>query len=86
MAEILYRAFQSLMEKNNLREKNLAIRIYEKKVDEIKLDLTEKVRDKEVINFWEGKNIDEFLNALVKISDIIEDASDYLYILDISLK
>ena len=79
MAEILYRAFQSLMEKNNLREKNLAIRIYEKKVDEIKLDLTEKVRDKEVINFWEGKNIDEFLNALVKISDIIEDASDYLH-------
>lgn len=86
MAEILYKAFQSLMEKNNLREKNLAIRIYEKKVDEIKLDLTEKVRDKEIINFWEGKNIDEFLNALVKISDIIEDASDYLYILDISLK
>ena len=86
MAEILYKAFQSLMEKNNLREKNLAIRIYEKKVDEIKLDLTEKVRNKEIINFWEGKNIDEFLNALVKISDIIEDASDYLYILDISLK
>jgi len=86
MAEILYRAFQSLMEKNNLREKNLAIRIYEKKVDEIKLDLIEKVRQKEVTNFWEGKNIDEFLNALVKISDIIEDASDYLYILDISLK
>jgi len=86
MAEILYRAFQSLMEKNNLREKNLAIRIYEKKVDEIKLDLIEKVRQKEITNFWEGKNIDEFLNALVKISDIIEDASDYLYILDISLK
>lgn len=64
----------------------MAIRIYEKKVDEIKLDLTEKVRNKEIINFWEGKNIDEFLNALVKISDIIEDASDYLYILDISLK
>lgn len=86
MAEILYRAFQSLMEKNNLREKNLAIRIYEKKVDELKIDLIEKVRQKEITNFWEGKNIDEFLDALVKISDIIEDASDYLYILDISLK
>jgi len=86
MAEILYIAFQSLMEKNNLREKNLAIRIYEKKVDELKIDLIEKVRQKEITNFWEGKNIDEFLDALVKISDIIEDASDYLYILDISLK
>ena len=86
MAEILYRAFQSLMEKDNLRERNLAIRIYEKKVDELKLDLTEKVRQKEITNFWEGKNVADFLDALVKISDIIEDASDYLYILDISFK
>ncbi len=86
MAEILYKAFQSLMEKDNLREKTLAIRIYEKKVDELKLDLTEKVRRKEITNFWEGKNISNFIDALVKISDIIEDASDYLYILDISLK
>jgi len=86
MAEILYKSFESLLKKDNLREKNLAIRIYEKKVDELKLDLTNKIRQKEITNFWEGKNISDFIEALVKISDVIEDASDYLYILDISLK
>uniref|UniRef100_A0A7V6CDJ4 TIGR00153 family protein n=1 Tax=Thermodesulfobacterium geofontis TaxID=1295609 RepID=A0A7V6CDJ4_9BACT len=86
MAEILYKAFQSLLKKDNLREKNLAIRICEKKIDELKLNLTEKIRQKEITNFWEGKNVSDFTEALAKISDIIEDASDYLYILDISLK
>jgi len=86
MAEILIKAFESLVEKNNLREKNLAIRIYEKRVDEIKLDIAEKIRKCEIANFWDGKNISDFIEALVKISDIIEDASDYLYIIDLSLK
>lgn len=86
MSEILMKAFQCLIEKNNLREKSLAIRICEKKIDEIKQDLTKKIREWEILNFWEGKNISEFIEALVKISDILEDASDYLYILDISLR
>ncbi len=86
MCEILIKAFQCLIEENNLRERNLAIRICEKKIDEIKQDLTQKIRQREIVNFWEGKNISEFIEALVKISDLIEDASDYLYILDISLR
>lgn len=86
MSEILIKAFEALIEKNNIREKNLAIRIYEKKVDEIKLDIAEKIRKWEITNFWDGKNISEFIEALAKISDIIEDASDYLYIIDLSLK
>ncbi len=86
MAEILIKAFESLIEKDNLREKNLAIRIYEKKIDEMKLDIVEKIRNCEITNFWDGKNISEFIESLVKISDIIEDASDYLYIIDLSLK
>jgi len=89
MCQILIKAFEALREKDNLRERNLAIRICEKKIDEIKLEITEKLRKCdtcEIINFWEGKNISEFVESLVRISDIIEDASDYLYILDLSLK
>lgn len=86
MSEILISAFQSLIEKNNIREKNLAIRILEKKVDEIKIDISEKIRKCNITNFWEGENISKFITGLVEISDIIEDASDYLYIIDLSLK
>jgi len=89
MCEILVSAFSTLKEKNDLREKNLAIRICEKKVDEIKLQITEKLRRCSscvVTNFWEGKNLSDFVEALVKISDVIEDASDYLYIMELSLK
>jgi predicted phosphate transport protein (TIGR00153 family) len=89
MCQILIKAFEALRGKDNLRERNLAIRICEKKIDEIKLEITEKLRKCdtcEIINFWEGKNISEFVESLVRISDIIEDASDYLYILDLSLK
>ncbi len=89
MCEILMNGFDALSKKNNLREKNLAIRICEKKVDEIKLDINETLRNSKTgkyVNFWEGKIIAEFVDALVSISDIIEDASDYLYILELSLK
>ncbi len=89
MCQILIKGFEALTKKDDIREKNLAIRIYEKKVDDIKLDISEKLRNSELakqVNFWEGKTIAEFVDSLVSISDIIEDASDYLYILDLSLK
>jgi len=89
MCEILKKAFEALKEKDDLREKALAIRVCEKQIDEIKLEITNKLRkcsECVITSFWEGKNISEFVDALVKISDVIEDASDYLYILDLSLK
>ncbi len=85
ICQLLLLAFESL-EKDNLREKNLAIRIYEKKVDEIKLELVEKLKNLEIKNFWEGKIFSDFLDLLTGFSDIIEDASDHLYILELSLK
>lgn len=85
ICQILILAFESL-EKGNLREKNLAIRIYEKKVDEIKFELIEKLKKLEIKNFWEGKLLSDFLGLLTGFSDIIEDASDHLYILELSLK
>jgi predicted phosphate transport protein (TIGR00153 family) len=86
MCEMLLIAFETLFSKGDLREKTLAIRIYEKKVDEIKFDLINKLRGKEVKDFWEGKIISDFISYLTQVSDVIEDASDYLHIINISLR
>ncbi len=86
MCEMLLIAFETLFGKGDLREKTLAIRIYEKKVDEIKFDLINKLRRKEVKNFWEGKILSDFISYLTQVSDVIEDASDYLHIINISLR
>lgn len=86
MCEMLLLAFETLSSKEDIRDKNLAIRIYEKKIDEIKVDLITKLRKKEIKNFWEGKILSDFIANLTHVSDIIEDASDYLYILNVSLR
>jgi predicted phosphate transport protein (TIGR00153 family) len=86
MCEMLSLAFDTLFSKEDTREKNLAIRIYENKIDDIKFDLIEKLRRKEVKNFWQGKILSDFIAYLTHVSDVIEDASDYLYIMNISLR
>lgn len=86
MCEMLLLAFETLLSKEDIREKNLAIRIYENKIDEIKFDLIKKLRKKEVKDFWTGKILSDFISYLTHVSDVIEDASDYLYILNVSLR
>lgn len=86
MSEMLLIAFETLSSKEDLREKSLAIRIYEKKVDELKFDLVKKLKTKEIRNFWEGKILSDFISYLTRISDVIEDASDYLNIMNVSLR
>ena len=86
MCDMLLIAFETLFGKGDLREKTLAIRIYEKQVDEIKFDLTRKLRKKEVKDFWEGRILSDFISYLTRISDVIEDASDYLHIINLSLR
>ena len=86
MCEVFLIAFESLLSGEDLREKNLAIRIYEKKIDEIKFDLIKRLKTKEVKSFWEGKMISDFIYHLTNISDLIEDASDYLQIINVSLR
>jgi len=87
MCDLLYIAFESLLTKrNDLREKNLAIRVYEKEVDDIKVDILEKIRKVEIKNFWEGEIISNFIENITEVSDLIEYASDYLYIIEISLR
>jgi hypothetical protein len=86
MCDMLMIAFNTLFNKGDLREKTLAIRIYEKKVDDLKFDLISKLRKKEVKDFWEGRILSDFMSYLTHISDVIEDASDYLHIINLSMR
>lgn len=86
ICELLLIAFDTLTAKGDIKEKNLAIRIYEKQVDDLKFDIINKLRTIELNNFWDGKIISDFVEYNTKISDLIEDASDYLYIIEISIK
>jgi hypothetical protein len=86
MSDMLLIAFETLFSKDDLREKTLAIRIYEKQIDEIKFDLIRKLSEKEIKNFWHGKMLSDFVTCLTRISNVIEDASDYLLIISVSLR
>ena len=86
MCDMLVIAFDALFNKGDLREKTLAIRIYEKKVDDINFDLISKLRKKEVKDFWDGRILSDFISYLTHISDVIEDASDYLHIINLSMR
>ena len=86
MGEMLLMSFEALMGGGDLREKALAIRVYEKKVDDIKLDLFRSLKKVEVKTFWEGKTLSDFVSGLAGVSDMIEDASDYLQVINVSLR
>lgn len=86
MCEMLLQSVDAMFYGDDLREKSLAIRIYEKKIDEIKFEIKEKLQHIDVKSYWEGKMLSDFINHLTRISDIIEDASDYLNAIKISLK
>lgn len=81
MCEMLALTFEALLEGEGLREKALAIRIYEKKIDDIKFSIMKEIRRLPVDNFWEGRILAEFVSGLTTISDTIEDASDQLQII-----
>ena len=86
MCKMLLMSFESLMGGGDLREKGLAIRVYEKKIDDIKFDLLNDLKPIDVANFWEGKTLSDFTLKLTGISDVIEDASDYLQVINVSLR
>ncbi len=86
MCEMLLIAFESLFSGGDLREKSLAIRVYEKRIDEIKFDLLDQVRTVEPATFWDGRSLARFIDYLTHVSDAIEDASDYLQIINVSLR
>jgi predicted phosphate transport protein (TIGR00153 family) len=86
ICEMLLITFEAMLKGEDLREKILAIRIYEKKIDDIKFDLFHDAQKIEITNFWEGEILSQFLSCLTSISDVIEDASDNLQIIHVSMK
>lgn len=86
ICEMLLITFEAMLNGAPLREKTLAIRIYEKKIDDIKFGLKNDLRKIRVHDFWEGKILSELISGLTMISDIIEDAGDYLQIISVSMK
>ena len=86
MCEMLVISFDAMVKGEDLREKALAIRIYEKRIDDIKFSVLKEMRTIPVDNFWQGRTLAEFVADLTTISDMIEDASDYLQIINISMR
>jgi len=86
ICEMLLLTFQAMLQGEDLSEKTLAVRIYEKKVDDIKFGLFRDVRETRIQSFWEGKVLADFVSGLTTISDIIEDASDYVQIISVAMK
>jgi len=86
MCEMLLITFEAMLRGEDLREKALAIRIYEKKIDDMKFGLRKDLRKVPVEVFWEGQVLSDFIEDLTAISDVIEDASDYLGIINVSMK
>ena len=86
VGEMLLITYEAMLKGEDLREKALAIRIYEKKIDDIKSSLLKDAREIPVKDFWTGKILSDFLSGLTSISDIIEDASDHLHIIHVSMK
>lgn len=82
MCEMLLLSFDSMIQGEDLREKLLAIRIYEKKIDDLKISLLKEAR-RIPVEFWQGKVLSDFISGLTSISDIIEDASDHLQIINV---
>jgi len=86
ICEMLLIGFETVTGGGDLREKALAIRVYEKKVDDIKVDLFKDLKKVEVKTFWEGQALSEFVSSLASVSDRIEDASDYLQMINVSMR
>jgi predicted phosphate transport protein (TIGR00153 family) len=86
ICEMLLICFQSMVKGGDLRQKTLAIRIYEKKIDDLKFDIRKRIRAIPVADYWEGRLLADFVSGLTSISDIVEDASDYLHIINVSMR
>jgi uncharacterized protein len=84
--EMLLITFEAMLRGEALREKTLAIRIYEKKVDDLKFGLRKDIQAVPVEGFWQAKGLSDFISGLTSVSDIIEDASDCLQIIEVSMR
>ncbi len=86
MSEMLLLTYDAILAGEDPREKMLAIRIYEKKIDDIKFALFSEARRMPLQDFWMGKMLSDLITDLTTISDMIEDAGDHLQIIHVSMR
>jgi uncharacterized protein len=86
MSEMLLITYEAMLKGEDPREKILAVRIYEKKIDDIKFNLFSEAQQVPIENFWKGKMLSDLITGLTGLSDIIEDASDHLQIIHVSIR
>ncbi len=86
ICEMLLICFSAMLSGDDLREKTLAVRIYEKRIDDIKFEMKRTLWKLPVQDFWAGRILAEFVDGLTSISDLVEDASDNLHIINVSMK
>ena len=86
ICEMLLITLESMLNGEDLREKTLAIRIFEKKIDDMKFGILKDIKKTPVDDFWQGMALLAFVDGLTHISDIIEDASDQIQIISVSIR
>lgn len=86
MSKHLISAFDALGQEEDLKDKTIRIRAAEREVDIIKNDIIKSLVKVEIGNYWEGKTLSDFIEDLVDVSDVIENAADIIQILNVSLR
>ncbi len=86
MSRDLAEAFDSLKSGERLENRTVNIRAKEREIDILRNRIYEKLVKREVSSYWEGKILSDFIDHLVYVSDIIEDAADLIQVLNVSLR
>ncbi|RUM35102.1 MAG: TIGR00153 family protein [Archaeoglobus sp.] len=86
MSNDLLEAFSALRSGDKLENRTVKIRVREREVDTLRNRIYEKIMKRNVSNYWEGKILSDFIDHLVYVSDVIEDAADLIQILNVSLR
>ncbi|MHA1685840.1 MAG: TIGR00153 family protein [Candidatus Heimdallarchaeaceae archaeon] len=85
MCHVLSKSFTiCFLKGGDLRETIILIRVLEKRVDDLKHSILDKIM-REDVKFWEGIVLLDFIEQLVEISDLIEDVADIIQLLNLSL-
>ncbi len=86
MSNDLIEAFNALRSGDSLENRTVKIRAREREIDVLRNRIYEKLVRRNVDSYWEGKILSDFIDHLVYVSDIIEDAADLIQILNVSLR
>ena len=86
MSRYLLDAFKALEKGSRLSEILLKIKISEEEVDSLKARIYEKIKLFSFDSYAEWYFFIKFIEKLVNVSDLIEDAADIIQILNVSLR